>query len=264
MSEWLLWSQIKALKFDVTDKSIVRGHPSYVWREGQERRLRMVRRWAALEGQRVLDVGCGLGMYSEALGRYTPHVFGVEIELERAREAWLHGRARGVAVAPGEALPFVECSFDVVFNHEVLEHVQDDAQVVGEMVRVCRVGGRIVTFCPNRWYPAETHGCYWRGNYSFGNKPLINYLPDPLRDRLAPHVRAYTGRGLRRLFEAQPVRVVHHGRIYAGYDNVVARWPRLGRLVRRVSYALERTPLQVLGLSHFLVVERVNDATTTA
>lgn len=217
----------------------------------------MVRRWASLEEGRLLDVGCGLGMYSEAFSRYTPHVYGIEIELERAREAWSQARARGVAVAPGEALPFADESFDVVFNHEVLEHVADDAQMVAEMVRICRVGGRILTFCPNRWYPFETHGCYWRGQYSFGNKPFVNYLPERLRHRLAPHVRAYTGRGLRRLFAAQPVRVAYQARIYAGYDNFIARWPRLGRLVRQVSYALERTPLQVLGLSHFLVVERV-------
>jgi len=216
--------------------------------------LQMTRRWAALESRRVLDVGCGLGMYTAAFRRYTPHVFGVEIEIERAREG-----ALGVAVAPGEALPFSDQSFDVVFNHEVLEHVDDDARMVAEMVRVCRVGGRVVTFCPNRWYPFETHGWYWRGRYSFGNKPLLNYLPDPLRNRLAPHVRAYTRRGLRRLFADQPVRVVHHARVFAGYDNVVARWPRIGQWVQRVSYALERTPLQVLGLSHFLVVERMEE-----
>jgi SAM-dependent methyltransferase len=197
-------------------------------------------------------------MYTQAFGRYTPQVYGVEVEIERARAAWSQQRARGVAVAPGEALPFPDQSFDVVFNHEVLEHVDDDAQMVAEMVRACRAGGRIVTFCPNRWYPAETHGCYWRGRYSFGNKLLVNYLPDALRNRLAPHVRAYTGRGLRRLFQNQPVQMIHHARIYAGYDNVVARWPRLGRCLQRVSYALERTPLQVLGLSHFLVVERVD------
>ncbi len=232
----------------------MRGHPSYVWRSGQERRLQMTRRWAALEGRRVLDVGCGLGMYTAAFRRYTPHVFGVEIEMERARQG-----ALGVAVAPGEALPFADQSFDVVFNHEVLEHVDDDARMVAEMVRVCRVGGRVITFCPNRWYPFETHGCYWRGRYSFGNKPLLNYLPNPLRNRLAPHVRAYTERGLRRLFADQPVRVVRHARVFAGYDNVVARWSQVGRWVQRVSYALERTPLQVLGLSHFLVVERVEE-----
>lgn len=241
------------------DQAALRGHPSYVWREGQERRLQMVRRWAPLEGRRVLDVGCGLGMYAAAFSRYTPHAYGVEIELERARMAWQQRRVQGVAVAPGEALPFPDQGFDVVFNHEVLEHVTDDARVVAEMVRVCRVGGRVVTFCPNRWYPFETHGCYWHGRYSFGNKPFINYLPGVLRDRLAPHVRVYSGRGLRRLFVGQPVRVVYHARIYAGYDNVVARWPRLGRMIQRVSYGLERTPLQVLGLSHLLVVERVQE-----
>lgn len=219
----------------------------------------MVRRWASLDGCRLLDVGCGLGMYTKAFRRYTPSVFGVEIETERAREAWEQERVKGVVVAPGEALPFADESFDVVFNHEVLEHVTDDVRVVAEMVRVCRVGGRVVTFCPNRWYPFETHGCYWRGRYSFGNKPFVNYLPGLLRNRLAPHVRAYTGRGLRRLFADQPVRLVHHARIYAGYDNVVARWPRVGDMLRQGSYALERTPLQVLGLSHLLVVERVEE-----
>lgn len=38
-----------------------RGNPSFVWRAGQERRLALVRRYAPLEGRRVLDVGCGLG-----------------------------------------------------------------------------------------------------------------------------------------------------------------------------------------------------------
>jgi SAM-dependent methyltransferase len=198
-------------------------------------------------------------MYTEAFSRYTSNVFGVEIEPARAHEAWEQRRCHGVAVAPGEALPFADGSFDVVFNHEVLEHVADDALVAKEMVRVCRIGGRVVTFCPNRWYPFETHGCYWRGRYSFGNTPLINYLPNALRDRLAPHVRAYTGRGLWGLFAEQPVRLVHHARVFAGYDNVVARRPRLGNLIRQGSYALERTPLQVLGLSHFLVVERIKE-----
>ncbi|MEZ4658484.1 MAG: hypothetical protein R2911_13000 [Caldilineaceae bacterium] len=47
-------------------------------------------------------------------------------------------------------------------------------------------GGRGIIFAPNRFHPFETHGHYWRGQYHFGNTPLINYLPDPLRNRLAP------------------------------------------------------------------------------
>jgi SAM-dependent methyltransferase len=236
-----------------SDRRATCGEPSYVWRAGQERRLGMVRRWATLPGRRVLDVGCGVGMYTAAFLRETPHVFGVEVERERALEA--RERAAGVVQAVGEYLPFPDAAFGVVFSHEVLEHVADDRACVAEMVRVTRAGGRIVVFVPNRHYPFETHGVFWRGRYHFGNVPLVNWLPTSLRDRLAPHVRAYTAGGLRRLFDGLPVRVVHHTQIFPGYDNVVARAPALGRALRAVTYLLERTPLRTFGLSHLLVVE---------
>jgi len=231
-----------------------RGLPSYVWRAGQERRFQMVRRWTALSGRRVLDVGCGLGMYTAAFLRETKHVFGVEIELDRAVEAG--SRARGVVQAVGERLPFAGEGFDVVFSHEVLEHVEDDRACVVEMARVLRRGGRLAVFVPNRLYGFETHGVFWRGRYHFGNIPLVNWLPTGLRDRLAPHVRAYTSRGLRKLLAGLDLRVVRHTQIYPGYDNIVARAPALGRVLRRLTYALERTPFRAFGLSHFLVAEK--------
>ncbi|MFP4346608.1 MAG: methyltransferase domain-containing protein [Anaerolineales bacterium] len=230
-----------------------RGNPSFVWRAGQERRLEMIREHAPLENRRVLDVGCGVGMYPAAFRRYTPDVYGVEIEHDRAREAREH--AAGVVQARGETLPFPDDSFDVAHSNEVLEHVDDDRQAVEELVRVVRPGGRIVIFVPNRLYLFETHGVYWRGEYRFGNKPLVNWLPDPLRNRLAPHVRAYTARGLRQLFRGLPVRLLVHEGVYPGYDNILARRPRLGRLLQRVTYTLERTPLAAFALSHFLVLE---------
>ena len=49
----------------------------------------------------------------------------------------------------------------------------------------------------------------------------------------------------------------HHTQIYPGYDNIIYRFPRLGRMVRGTTYALERTPLRVFGISHILVVEKV-------
>jgi SAM-dependent methyltransferase len=216
----------------------------------------MVRRWAPLDGKRVLDVGCGVGIYTAAFLRETPHVFGVEVEHERVLEA--RERAPSVAQAIGERLPYPNGTFDVVFSHEVLEHVADDRACVAEMVRVVRLGGRIVVFVPNRLYPFETHGIFWRGNYRFGNIPLVNWLPAPLRNRLIPHVRAYTRCSLRHLFADLPVRVVHHTVIFPGYDNVVARMPALGRILRAITYTLERTPLRAFGLSHLLVVEKLN------
>jgi SAM-dependent methyltransferase len=135
--------------------------------------------------------------------------------------------------------------------------VRDDRAYATEMARVTRPGGRLFIFCPNRWYPVEQHGIYWRGHYKFGNIPLVNYLPDSLRDRLAPHVRTYTPAKLREVFAGLPVRVLHHGRIFGGYDNIARRWPRAGTAIRRSLYAAEGTPLRALGLSHFLVLEKV-------
>jgi SAM-dependent methyltransferase len=206
---------------------------------------------------RVLEDGCGLGLYVGALRQFTPLVFGLEYDFERAREAGRRYPPSLVVCAAGEALPYPAGSFDVVLSNEVIEHVRDDRAAVAEMVRALRPGGRLVLFCPNRWYPVETHGIYWRGRYRFGNVPVVNYLPDALRNRLAPHVRAYTSRGLRRLFAGLPVRVVTHTRIFGGYDNLVARLGPLGRLIRGALQGCERTPLNVLGLSHLLVAERL-------
>lgn len=241
---------------DAQDKAIALGHPSYVWRDGQERRLEMIRCYAPLEDARVLDVGCGLGMYVQHLRAYSEHVHGVDVDEEKAIQA---GRAMpNIALARAESLPYLDNTFDVVLLNEVLEHVDGDAQAVGEAWRVLRPGGRIVVFAPNRWYPFETHGIFWRGRYRFGNIPLVNYLPNPIRRTLCPHVRAYSGRNLTALFGGLAGRLVVHRRIFAGYDNVYARWPAVGGLLRRISYWLERTPFQVLGLSHLLVFEKAS------
>ena len=239
------------------ERAALRGNPSFVWRAGQERRLAMILAWAPDRMERALVDGCGTGMYVRALQPHFGQVHGMDIEPEHLRLAveTVPGARLGLVVC--EALPYADASFDLILSHEVLEHVQDDAQSVAEIVRVLRPGGRAVIFVPNRIYPFETHGHYWQGVYHFGNTPLINYLPDPLRNRLAPHVRAYTGAGLRRLFHGQPVRILHHTQIYPGYDNIAHRRPGLGKWIRRITYALEQTPLAALGLSHVLVVERV-------
>jgi SAM-dependent methyltransferase len=238
-------------------KAAMCGEPSYVWRAGQERRLRMIRDATPdLASSQVLEVGCGLGLYVERLRRHAPAVFGLEYDFARAAEAAARFPPATVACGAGECLPFPDDAFGMVLSNEVIEHVQDDRSTMAEMVRVLRPGGRLVVFCPNRWYPVETHGIYWHGRYHFGNVPLVNYLPDPWRNRLAPHVRAYTRRGLVALLRGLPVRIVTQRRIFGGYDNIIARLGSAGRVVRAMMYAAERTPLSVLGLSHLLVAEK--------
>lgn len=239
-----------------SDLAALRGEPSYVWRAGQERRLQMIAKWTKLDKASVLIDGCGVGMYASQIGcRYQAQVEGFDIEYERveiAREETPHA-----LVGAGEYVPYADNSFDTILSHEVIEHVQNDRLAAQEMVRVLKRGGRIVMFCPNRWYPFETHGHYWNEEYHFGNTPLINYLPDRWRNQLAPHVRAYTYKGIRNLFDGESVKFVHHSRIYGGYDNIIARLGKPAEVIRNMLYQLEETPLDTWGLSHFLVIEKV-------
>lgn len=238
------------------------GVPSLVWRAGQDRRWSMIQ---AAAGERlsgdVLDLGCGIGLFLDKLAHAARVAFGVERSTAHAREA--HQRHPSVAQAAGESLPLPSNAFDLVLSHEVLEHVQDDRSVVQEIVRTLRPpqagagGGRLVLFVPNRGYPFETHGIYLRGRYRFGNIPLVNYLPRRWRNRLAPHVRAYTWGDLERLFAGLPVRMVKRTIIFGAYDNIIARWPAPGRALRAILQRFEKTPLRAFGLSHFLVLEKI-------
>jgi SAM-dependent methyltransferase len=239
------------------EKAALRGEPSHVWRYGQKRRLDMIVHALPFDTRRVLVDGCGVGMYVRQLAELGYNPIGLDIDLERVQEG-THAGIEQLHAAAGECLPYPTSAFDAVLSHEVIEHVADDRQAAREMLRVLRPGGRVILFCPNRLYPFETHGHYWRGQYHFGNTPLINYLPNSLRNKFAPHVRAYTGRGIRQLFADPKARVITHTQIYPGYDNVVARRPALGKALRSITYGLEHTPLRVFGLSHFLVIEKTS------
>ncbi|MEA4811407.1 MAG: class I SAM-dependent methyltransferase [Anaerolineaceae bacterium] len=236
-------------------KAAQRGEPSHVWRSGQERRFKMIEKWAdeRMQGQ-VFEDGCGVGAYVKRFVQAGSHLTGMDIEWPRCQEA--RHFSEKIFCAAGEALPMPANSMDLIFNNEVIEHVQDDRKAVAEMVRTVKPGGRIIFFCPNRWYPFETHGLYWKGKYHFGNKLFINYLPRPLRNKLCPHVRAYTKRDLEKLFEGLPVKFVHRSVVFGAYDNIIERKPRFGRILRAVLQGLEGSFLQVFGLSHFWVVEK--------
>ena len=246
------------------DKAALRGEPSYVWRAGQERRLEMIVRAA---GERIkgciLENGCGVGMYVEHLSLFGGKVIGLEYDFERAAEARINSPY--IINAAGESLPLPSETFDLILSHEVIEHVQDDRAAIREMIRALRSpdpasgkpGGRVVLFCPNRGYPFETHGIYWKGKYYFGNKLFINYLPRTLRNKLAPHVRVYSKRDLQKLFESLPVKFIERTIIFGAYDNIIARFGSLGQVLRNTLQFLERTPLKIFGLSHFWVIEKL-------
>ncbi|HEX2696213.1 MAG TPA: class I SAM-dependent methyltransferase [Anaerolineales bacterium] len=237
------------------EKAALRGEPSYVWREGQQRRLDMVVHAA---GERVkgkiLENGCGVGMYVEHLALFGGKVFGLEFDFERAAEAAKNSPR--IFNAAGELLPLPPSTFDLILSHEVIEHVRDDRAAIREMIRAMKPGGRVVIFCPNRGYPFETHGIYWQGKYYFGNKLFVNYLPRAWRDKLAPHVRVYSRGDLQKLFDGLSVKFIERTIIFGAYDNLIARFGVLGRALRGILQFLEKTPLRIFGLSHYWVVEK--------
>ena len=237
------------------DKAALRGEPSYVWRAGQQRRLEMIVRAA---GERIkgciLENGCGVGMYVEHLAPLGGKVIGLEYDFERAIEAGQNSLL--IINAAAESLPLPSGTFDLILSHEVIEHVQEDHTAIREIVRALKPGGRAVIFCPNRGYPFETHGVYWKGKYYFGNKLFVNYLPRALRDKLAPHVRVYSKHDMQKLFEGLPVKLIERTIIFGAYDNIIARFGALGKVLRGILQMLERTPLKIFGLSHFWVVEK--------
>lgn len=237
-------------------KAIRLGHPSYVWRRGQDRRLSQIHRHVELRGRRILDVGCGMGMYVARLRQFSDDVYGVDIDPDKVAEAsvWLPN----LQVSPAEELPFDDATFDVILLNEVIEHVDDDRRAIAEAYRVLAPGGHIVIYAPNRLYPFETHGFFFAGRY-FGpcNLPIIaNWVPDVVRGYFAPHVRIYTQAGIRQLFEHLDVEFVVQSHIYPGFDNWAGRgwW---GRLLRDTLHAIESSPLRVFGISHFVVARKL-------
>ena len=207
---------------------------------------------------RILENGCGVGIYLGPLSEQAAFIAGMDIEWKHASEAYQ--RTPSTLLGAGENLPFARDSYDLILSHEVLEHVQNDHEAIREMVRVLAPGGRLVLFCPNRGYPFETHGIFWKGVYYFGNKPLVNYLPRRWRDRLAPHVNIYTGSDLKKLFKGLPVKFVSRTIIFGAYDNIIQRSPFLGKILRAIMICLENTPLRIFGLSHFWVVEKTAES----
>jgi ubiquinone/menaquinone biosynthesis C-methylase UbiE len=96
---------------------------------------------------RILDVGCGNGIFWHALLGMRP-VIGVDYSLTMCKIA----RVKGMLTyhADARALPFADNQFDLIYSAEVLQCVDDLPALGAELSRVCRPGGRIVLSTLNR------------------------------------------------------------------------------------------------------------------
>ncbi|HHW4677895.1 MAG TPA: bifunctional 2-polyprenyl-6-hydroxyphenol methylase/3-demethylubiquinol 3-O-methyltransferase UbiG [Xylella sp.] len=108
-----------------------------------------------LSGARVLDVGCGGGLLSEALAQQGAQVTAIDLAPELIEVARLHGVASGMQmdyrVQAVEALAAEEpASFDAIACMEMLEHVPDPHAIVKACAHLLKPGGRLFLSTINR------------------------------------------------------------------------------------------------------------------
>src|SRR6267142_3032066 len=95
------------------------------------------------EGERVLEVGCGTGCDLLQFAEHGALAVGIDITPEHLRLARERVRDRA-RVVHGDAthIPFKAASFDYVYSHGVLHHLDHPRRMVEELFRVLRPGGR--------------------------------------------------------------------------------------------------------------------------
>ncbi len=109
-----------------------------------------------LGGKRIVDVGCGGGLLTEALARRGAEVLGIDAAKQALQTAKLHAMESGI-----ENLAYRHCTveelaaehpgeFDAVTCMEMLEHVPDPASVVRACVTLVRPGGDVCLSTLNR------------------------------------------------------------------------------------------------------------------
>jgi 2-polyprenyl-3-methyl-5-hydroxy-6-metoxy-1,4-benzoquinol methylase len=133
---------------------------AYAW--GMRKRTGFVTR--AMPGGRLLDVGCGAGIFLEAMQALPGwSVEGVELKQSVAEQV---NQRLGIPVFPGtlESANFPDESFDAVTLWDVLEHVLDAPETLGQIARILRPGGVFVARVPN-WasFDRSLFGQAWAG-----------------------------------------------------------------------------------------------------
>ena len=118
-------------------------------------RLEWIERHAPLAGKRVLDVGCGGGILTEAMAQRGARVTGIDLSDKALRIAGLHLQESRLSVAyektsVDDFAARHAGEFDVVTCMELLEHVPEPAAMVAACARLVRAGGQVFFSTINR------------------------------------------------------------------------------------------------------------------
>lgn len=99
----------------------------------------------------MLDIGCGTGVDLEALAQRAGHAIGIDrsLRMASATRTRQHLSPASTAVADGQRLPFASDTFDAAWARAVLIHTEHPQQVVNEIARILKDGGRVVLSEPD-------------------------------------------------------------------------------------------------------------------
>ncbi len=120
-----------------------------------ERRQVCLRFCKPVDGERILEVGCGSGLFLNLLAQAVgPNgtICGLDISADQLAAAEANCRQDGqIALQLGDILelPYCDAEFDAVVSIQTLEFVEDLDRAVGELVRVLKPGGRFINFATN-------------------------------------------------------------------------------------------------------------------
>jgi len=98
-------------------------------------------------GDQILDVGCGLGYFTDMLSSNGAICTGIDLD-EKCIEYCQKNMRGEYKIADVTDLPFADNSFDKVLCTEVLEHIIENGVVLDEIVRVTKDGGTVVASTP--------------------------------------------------------------------------------------------------------------------
>lgn len=104
-------------------------------------------------GNRVADLGCGSGVFTDLLSKRGYRCTGVD--LSPGLIAAAKRKYSGIEFIEGdvEKLPFPDASFDRVLLSGIVHHLPDPSRCAAEVFRILKPGGRFVAFDPNRRNP---------------------------------------------------------------------------------------------------------------
>ena len=163
--------------------------------------IRNFARFGSSAGQRVLEIGVGLGTDHVQFARAGAELSGVDltergIDLVAQRLA-LENLSSDLQQADAESLPFPDGSFDYVYSWGVLHHTPDTPRAMAEAVRVLRPGGRICVMVYSR-HAWVSYGL-WARHGPLSRRPLRS-IDDVLYHHMESlGTKSYTKRELRRM-----------------------------------------------------------------